>query len=38
MGDLCQCNYRVRIGEDGEWYPISQLARNRVNQKFGFFI
>ncbi len=31
MGDLSQCNYRIRIGENGEWYPISRLSRNRVN-------
>jgi Rab-3A-interacting protein len=37
MGDLCQCNYRVRIGEDGEWYPISQLARNRIASVCDFF-
>jgi len=29
-GGLWQCNYRVRMGENGEWYPLSRLSRNRV--------
>ncbi len=33
-GDLCQCNYRVRLGENSEWYPISRLSRNRVSKLF----
>jgi Rab-3A-interacting protein len=36
-GDLCQCNYRIRLGENSEWYPISRLSRNRVN-KIRYFI
>ncbi|CAF3090610.1 unnamed protein product [Rotaria socialis] len=37
MGDLCQCNYRVRLGENGEWYPISRLSRNRIASVCDFF-
>ncbi|CAF0975820.1 unnamed protein product [Adineta ricciae] len=36
-GDLCQCNYRVRLGENGEWYPISRLSRNRIAAVCDFF-
>ncbi len=30
MGELCQCDYRVRLGDNSQWYPLSRLARNRV--------
>jgi len=30
MGELCQCDYRVRLGENSQWYPLSCLARNRI--------
>ncbi|CAF3423864.1 unnamed protein product [Rotaria sp. Silwood1] len=36
-GDLCQCNYRVRLCENGEWYPISRLSRNRIASVCDFF-
>jgi hypothetical protein len=36
MGEFCQCDYRVRLGENSQWYPLSCLARNRVNN-FSFF-
>ncbi|CAF3883084.1 unnamed protein product [Rotaria sp. Silwood2] len=36
-GDLCQCNYRVRLCENGEWYPISRLSRNRIAAVCDFF-
>ncbi|CAF0882801.1 unnamed protein product [Rotaria sordida] len=36
-GDLCQCNYRVRLCERGEWYPISRLSRNRIAAVCDFF-
>jgi len=36
-GDLCQCNYRVRMGENGEWYPLSRLSRNRIAAVCDFF-
>lgn len=25
------CKYRMKLGDDPEWYYISQLCRNRVN-------
>ena len=34
-GDLCACDYRIRVGETGEWYPLSRLSRNRVNPFFA---
>ncbi|CAF0756762.1 unnamed protein product [Adineta steineri] len=36
-GDLCQCDYRVRLSENGEWYPISRLSRNRIAAVCDFF-
>lgn len=30
IGELCQCAYRIRLGDDSPWYSISRLARNRV--------
>lgn len=30
MGELCPCDYRIQINENGEWYPLCRLARNRV--------
>jgi hypothetical protein len=24
------CNYRLRLGEDEQWFYISQICRNRV--------
>jgi hypothetical protein len=37
MGELCQCDYRIRLGENSQWYSLSRLARNRVND-FSFFV
>jgi hypothetical protein len=40
MGELCQCDYRVRLGENSQWCPLSTLARNRVNKflkKYDFY-
>jgi Rab-3A-interacting protein len=36
-GDLCQCDYRIRICENGEWYPLSHLSRNRIASVCDFF-
>jgi Rab-3A-interacting protein len=36
-GDLCECNYRVRLGETSAWYPISSLSRNRIAAVCDFF-
>jgi len=36
-GDLCPCDYRIRICEKGEWYPISSLSRNRIASVCDFF-
>jgi len=36
-GDLCQCDYRIRLNENDEWYPISRLSRNRIAAVCDFF-
>jgi len=36
MGELYQCDYRIRLEENSQWYPLSRLAQNRVND-FSFF-
>ncbi|UJR08512.1 hypothetical protein I4U23_012777 [Adineta vaga] len=36
MGELCQCDYRIRLNENSSWYLISRLARNRVMTYFLF--
>lgn len=36
-GTLKVCNYKVKLGEDPEWYNISQLCRNRIAAVCDFF-
>ena len=31
MGEVCQCDYRIRLGESNQWYLLSSLTRNRVS-------
>ncbi|UJR08511.1 hypothetical protein I4U23_012777 [Adineta vaga] len=37
MGELCQCDYRIRLNENSSWYLISRLARNRIASVCDFF-
>ncbi|CAF1219527.1 unnamed protein product [Rotaria sordida] len=37
MGEFCQCDYHVRLGEDSQWWPLSRLARNRIAAVCDFF-
>ncbi|CAF1292919.1 unnamed protein product [Rotaria sp. Silwood1] len=37
MGEICQCDYRVRLGEDSQWWLLSRLARNRIAAVCDFF-
>jgi len=37
MGELCLCDYRVRLGENSQWYTLSCLARNRIVSVCNFF-
>ncbi|CAF1150529.1 unnamed protein product [Adineta ricciae] len=37
MGEVCQCDFRIRLSEDGLWYFISRLARNRIASVCDFF-
>ncbi|CAF3198167.1 unnamed protein product [Rotaria socialis] len=37
MGELCQCDYRVRLGENSQWWLLSSLARNRIAAVCDFF-
>ncbi|CAF5113558.1 unnamed protein product, partial [Rotaria socialis] len=36
-GELCQCDYRVRLGENSQWWLLSSLARNRIAAVCDFF-
>ncbi|XP_061177513.1 guanine nucleotide exchange factor for Rab-3A-like isoform X2 [Saccostrea echinata] len=31
------CNYKIKLGEDSEWYSISQLCRNRIAAVCDFY-
>ncbi|CAF4046603.1 unnamed protein product [Rotaria sp. Silwood2] len=37
MGEFCQCDYRVRLGNDSQWWSLSRLARNRIAAVCDFF-
>ncbi|CAF0902107.1 unnamed protein product [Adineta steineri] len=37
MGEICECDYRVRLDENNQWYPLSRLARNRIASICDFF-